>query len=96
MPSTPTHPSLHYEVHGTTGTGVLLIMGLGMRGRIWQPQLNPPQLNSHLAVAAELASSSTAEFASGSSSRNRIWQLQPNSHLATAESASSNSRIRIC
>ncbi len=39
MPSTPTHPSLHYEVHGTTGTGVLLIMGLGMRGRIWQPQL---------------------------------------------------------
>jgi 3-oxoadipate enol-lactonase len=39
MPRTPTSPALHYDVHGAEGSPVLLIMGFGMRGSMWQPQL---------------------------------------------------------
>lgn len=39
MPRTPTSPALHYDVHGEGGSAVLLIMGFGMRGILWSPQL---------------------------------------------------------
>ncbi len=40
MPSTPTHPRLAYLTEGTAGPCVLLIMGFGMAGEAWRPQLD--------------------------------------------------------
>lgn len=40
MPLTPTRPFLNYDLFGDTGTPVLLIMGFGMRGATWQPQVD--------------------------------------------------------
>lgn len=39
MPYTQSRPRLYYEVTGE-GSPVLLIMGLGMQGAVWQPQLS--------------------------------------------------------
>lgn len=36
MPTTPTLPSLHYQLAGS-GPPMLLIMGFGMRGKVWEP-----------------------------------------------------------
>lgn len=40
MPTTTTSPRLAYRFHGTAGPPVLLIMGLGMRGLVWRPQID--------------------------------------------------------
>ena len=39
MPFTPTAPRIAYTIHGTSGPPVLLVMGLGMRGVVWRPQV---------------------------------------------------------
>lgn len=48
MPLTPTAPALFFEQHGTEGPPVLFCMGLGMRGRIWQPQIEGLQADHRL------------------------------------------------
>jgi pimeloyl-ACP methyl ester carboxylesterase len=40
MPFTADAPRLWYDVEGEDGPPVLFMMGLGMRGRVWQHQLN--------------------------------------------------------
>mgnify|MGYP000052720408 CR=1 FL=1 len=39
MPHTVSTPRLAYETHGTGGDPVLMIMGFGMRGLVWRPQV---------------------------------------------------------
>lgn len=39
VPRTDSSPSLHFERHGEKGPPVLLVMGLGMRGRVWDSQV---------------------------------------------------------
>ena len=39
MPLTPGEPRIHYTEHGTSGTPVLLVMGFGMSGAAWEPQV---------------------------------------------------------
>ncbi len=39
MPLTESSPRLAFEVEGGAGPRVLLIMGLGMRGALWRPQI---------------------------------------------------------
>lgn len=39
MPYTPDAPRLYWETHGESGPPVLMIMGLGMSGRVWRPQV---------------------------------------------------------
>lgn len=39
MPRTESIPSLHYEQTGARGPNVLFVMGLGMQGRVWGPQI---------------------------------------------------------
>jgi 3-oxoadipate enol-lactonase len=39
MPRTTNEPRLAYERAGETGPEVLLVMGLGMRGALWRPQI---------------------------------------------------------
>jgi 3-oxoadipate enol-lactonase len=46
---TPTSPQIAYEVRGASGTPVLLVMGLGMRGAVWSAQT--PVLARHHRVA---------------------------------------------
>jgi len=38
VPRTESTPSLHFERQGEKGPAVLLVMGLGMQGRVWEPQ----------------------------------------------------------
>jgi len=38
--ATPTRPTLHFERHGDSGPPVLLVMGFGMRGIVWKPQVD--------------------------------------------------------
>lgn len=38
MPLTESTPRIHFEVHGESGDFVVMIMGFGMRGKLWQPQ----------------------------------------------------------
>lgn len=45
MPLTPTTPRIAYSVHGDSGPPVLLIMGFGMRGRVWRLQVEAFQRN---------------------------------------------------
>ncbi|MEZ4339600.1 MAG: alpha/beta fold hydrolase [Sandaracinaceae bacterium] len=40
MPTTTTSPRIAYRLHGTQGPPVLMIMGLGMRGVVWRPQID--------------------------------------------------------
>lgn len=40
MPTTTTSPRIAYRLHGTSGPPVLMIMGLGMRGLVWRPQID--------------------------------------------------------
>lgn len=40
MPRTATAPELHYDRAGAGGPPVLLVMGLGMRGSVWEPQVD--------------------------------------------------------
>ena len=37
--ATKSTPALHYERAGDAGPAVLLVMGLGMQGRVWDPQV---------------------------------------------------------
>ncbi len=39
MPKTSTRPRLAYRIDGTSGSPVLMIMGFGMRGSVWSPQI---------------------------------------------------------
>ena len=39
MPTTAGVPRIAYETHGRSGPPVLLVMGLGMRGLVWRPQV---------------------------------------------------------
>ncbi|MCA9535939.1 MAG: alpha/beta fold hydrolase [Myxococcales bacterium] len=39
MRRTATRPRIAYDTHGDSGSNVLLIMGLGMRGEVWAPQV---------------------------------------------------------
>lgn len=41
MPKTSTRPRLSYRVDGSSGSPVLMIMGFGMRGSVWSPQIGP-------------------------------------------------------
>ena len=40
MAMTQGDPGIHFETHGTSGPKLLLIMGLGMRGALWKPQID--------------------------------------------------------
>ena len=40
MQRTPTAPHMAYERAGDAGPDVLLVMGLGMRGNVWRPQID--------------------------------------------------------
>ncbi len=50
MPLTPTEPRLSYELAGNHGPQVLLIMGLGMKGRVWEPQIQDLSTDHRLAT----------------------------------------------
>lgn len=39
MPLSSVFPRLSYEIHGDTGPRVLLVMGFGMGGHMWRPQV---------------------------------------------------------
>ena len=39
MPHTRGNPRIAYATHGESGPPVLLVMGLGMRGIVWRPQI---------------------------------------------------------
>lgn len=39
MNQTRTSPRIAYELHGAQGPRVLLVMGFGMRGALWRPQI---------------------------------------------------------
>lgn len=39
MNLTDASPRIAWESHGTSGPRVLMIMGMGMRGRVWRPQV---------------------------------------------------------
>lgn len=43
MRRTATRPRIAYDVHGDSGSNVLMIMGLGMRGDVWAPQVSALQ-----------------------------------------------------
>src|SRR5688572_9746921 len=43
-------PAIHFETHGTVGPKVLLIMGLGMRGALWRPQIDELSRDHQLAT----------------------------------------------
>ena len=43
MRRTATRPRIAYDVHGDSGSNVLMIMGLGMRGDVWAPQITALQ-----------------------------------------------------
>ncbi len=40
VPTTPSSPTLQYQMLGDQGPRVLLVMGLGMRGEAWKPQID--------------------------------------------------------
>lgn len=50
MPLTSTTPRIAYDVHGTSGPPVLLIMGFGMRGRVWRLQVEALRATHRVAV----------------------------------------------
>ena len=39
MNLTDASPRIAWESHGSSGPRVLMIMGMGMRGRVWRPQV---------------------------------------------------------
>jgi pimeloyl-ACP methyl ester carboxylesterase len=40
VPATPNTPTIQYQQIGSKGPRVLLVMGLGMRGEVWKPQID--------------------------------------------------------
>lgn len=50
MRRTPGTPRLAYELVGTEGPPVLLVMGLGMRGRVWRPQVDALRADHRVAT----------------------------------------------
>lgn len=50
MRRTATRPRISYEVHGDSGSNVLMIMGLGMRGEVWAPQVAALQQTHRVAT----------------------------------------------
>lgn len=40
MPHTRGEPRIAYQAHGASGPPVLLVMGMGMRGTLWRPQVD--------------------------------------------------------
>lgn len=50
MRRTATRPRIAYDVHGDSGSNVLLIMGLGMRGDVWAPQVAALQQRHRVAT----------------------------------------------
>lgn len=43
-------PRIHFETHGSSGPKVLLVMGLGMRGALWRPQVDELAKDHQLAT----------------------------------------------
>lgn len=43
--TTTTRPTLHFERHGESGPPVLLVMGFGMQGSVWKPQIDGLAMN---------------------------------------------------
>lgn len=43
MPTTSSTPTIQYQQLGSEGPRVLLVMGLGMRGDVWKPQIDELQ-----------------------------------------------------
>ena len=50
MPRTENTPQLHYDVTGSAGPRLLLIMGFGMQGAVWAPQLEDLSADHQVAV----------------------------------------------
>lgn len=50
MPKTTSEPSLHYERVGERGPAVLLVMGLGMQGKVWEPQVRELSRDHRVAI----------------------------------------------
>lgn len=48
MPTTPSLPSISYQHVGESGPRVLLLMGFGMRGEVWKPQIDGLQNDCQL------------------------------------------------
>jgi pimeloyl-ACP methyl ester carboxylesterase len=50
MRRTATRPRIAYDLHGDSGSNVLMIMGLGMRGEVWAPQVAALQAQYRVAT----------------------------------------------
>lgn len=50
MPHTRAEPNLRYDLYGDAGPRVLLIMGLGMAGRVWEPQIQSLRTDHRVAT----------------------------------------------
>jgi 3-oxoadipate enol-lactonase len=65
MPLTETHPRIHYELHGETGPEVIMIMGFGMRGLIWKPQLDELARDHRLCILDNRGIGSSPDLPTG-------------------------------
>lgn len=50
MQKTQGEPGIYYETHGSSGPRLLLIMGLGMRGALWRPQIDELARDHQVAI----------------------------------------------
>jgi len=50
MGKTQGTPGIYFETHGTSGPKLLLIMGFGMRGSLWKPQLDELSRDHQVAI----------------------------------------------
>jgi len=70
MRRTATRPRIAYDVHGDSGSNVLMIMGLGMRGEVWAPQV------AALEAQHRVATFDHRGVGASESSDTRLWTMK--------------------